>query len=202
MSNLIIGVGGTGRGVITWLEYYLKRDFKKLKDKFHLFVIDGPADDPAYEVADPLGTAGKVDFNLSRNVNRSYQLSYDSVNDINAIREGKKIRFISDWLSTPEAKKVTCASFNPQTAGFGMSRVPAKDDFYREVDLIKPILVGLIGGIPDLERIVLVGSLIGGTGAGMLNETAVLIRDILNERAEIDGKGIKLYGNYRNGKGI
>ncbi|MCD4785062.1 MAG: tubulin-like doman-containing protein [Candidatus Eremiobacteraeota bacterium] len=194
MSNLVIGVGGTGKGVVTWLEYYLQRDFARLKNKFSLFVIDGPAVDPAYKVLDPLGLKGEIDFDLSLNERRAYQLSYDSALDIAEIKKGKERKFICDWLSKPDAEKITGNSFEPRTAGFGMSRAPAKACFYVEAEGMKTRLISLIGGIANLERVILVGSLIGGTGSGMLNEIAVLIRDILNDMALVGGKSVKLYG--------
>lgn len=194
MSDLIIGVGGTGRGVITWLKYYLKRDFEFLQSNMNLFVIDGPDRDTDYRVIDPLSPEGELVSDFSATPHESYQLSYDCAQDIQKIREGNKIPHISDWLSQNEAEKIKGNAFDPKTHGFGASRGPAKACFYKEADKLRNTLNGLMNNINGLNRIILVGSLVGGTGAGMLNEIAALLRDSIEERTQQGQQSIKLYG--------
>lgn len=196
MSNLVIGVGGTGRGTVTWIDYYLRQDYSALANNFHLFVIDGPDEDPSYTIVDPSNPPNyKSGYNKSGKPNNFYQLSSNPMYEINNIKDKKHHKYISNWLHPEQAQNIKAEYCNPKEGGFGQSRVPAKACFYLEADKISTQLNALFTNAAlNIDRVILVGSLIGGTGAGMLNNIASLIRQEIRNIGNAEGRDIQFIG--------
>jgi len=189
---IVIGVGGGGRGVLNWLKYRAQIEAPELLQtgRLQLFEFDGPLNDDHYDI--PGGTRidtgpGSPEF---------YQFRQSPVRTIRDRSQGKSVPHISDWLDAQDARRISPVGIDPQQ-GFGQSRVPGRVTLFLEVNDIVSRIDNLlakaaqvpqeVGRVGRMNYVFLVGSYTGGTGGGILNDMAHLIRSRLGERDRLVG---------------
>ncbi|MBW1987823.1 MAG: hypothetical protein JRI50_11520 [Deltaproteobacteria bacterium] len=197
MANvfLLIGVGGTGRGVLNYVKYDLEKSYGELKKaRTVLLAIDGPP--PPSQYALPGGyeidcRPGSPEFyQLSDEVDPAEPIERIAAMSEKEYREGTysppEDKYIGYWLSPPAAAKIHPDIIKP-SAGFGGQPAPSHVYVHLDTDRLAralgrayneslSILRGQIGegehGPGQQVIVCLMGSHSGGTGSGMLWDIA------------------------------
>ncbi|GEM_PF-3276679 len=182
MGDLVIGVGGTGRGAITWLDKLLKEEYGGRGD-FNFLIIDGPDSDPCYELIDGHS------LEYGKEPRDFYHLTKNPKEQIGLIQTEKDVPYIGEWLQPEEAQKIDKDSLDP-AKGFGQSRIPGRANFYLEADTIASRIREFLQASPndqEGQRIFVVGSMVGGTGSGQLLDVGCLVKSMKKQGAYVIG---------------
>ncbi|MGH8058908.1 MAG: tubulin-like doman-containing protein, partial [Candidatus Entotheonellia bacterium] len=173
-GTVVIGVGGSGRGVLNYLKRALEQEYGSPEEAgVVLYCIDGPE-------SDQYVLPGGYQIDTSPQSREFYHLRDNPANAIEAIAKGQPFAYVDPWLTLEEARRVPTAGIDP-SAGFGGQRVPGRVTLFLEISRLQPALQNVItiarGLVPAGNRvtIVLVGSQSGGTGAGLLLDVAHLL---------------------------
>lgn len=176
MSYLVVGVGGTGRGCLAWLKELIGREFPEDLKDFEFFLLDGPDEDASYVL--PMGTR----FDRHTDGGQIHPLTKSPADVIEKIRDApneKEARaaheFIGAWLRPEQALRINAQNINPEM-GFGQSRLPGRANFFLEANTLTTTFNQIAA---NRTHAFLVGSLVGGTGAGQLVDVAALLRQNL-----------------------
>lgn len=198
MANayLLIGIGGTGRGVLNHVKYDLEQSFgNPIKAHTVLLAFDGPPAPSQYALP------GQYEIDCSPASPEFYRLKKpkspaDAGRRIAQGAPREEDRYIAAWLSQAESKKFNHDIWNPE-AGFGGQPVPGHAYFHLDInDIYGRVLQAyqtarnLLQGqadeeIPDGSMggqqviVCLIGSHSGGTGAGLLWDIAHLLTQIV-----------------------
>ncbi len=178
---LVIGVGGSGRGVLN----YLKKSFE---DEYgspeaagvFLLGIDGPIADQ-YVIND-------YQIDTQPNSKEFYKYRIDPQAQINNRKTGGAVPFIDTWFSQEAALRTPNVHTNPGE-GFGGVRTIGRCCFYLEVQDLKKKIQDRINEAHTFHEnqnkksihIFIVGSFSGGAGSGTLLDIARLTRQISND---------------------
>ncbi len=170
MPTLVVGVGGTGRGVLAWLKKRLAEEWgSPTKAGFQLLLIDGPGEEEQqYRLpgGSPLDTSpGSAEF---------FGLTKRPAEAVVAIQKGKPYKYIGSWLTKPEATKITNPEATVPDKGYGGFRVAGRVGFFLEA---AELAARLREAASEKDYVVVVGSLAGGTGAGQLLDVGQLLRE-------------------------
>jgi hypothetical protein len=196
-GSLVIGVGGTGKGVLNWLKRTLEEDGDGTEN-VKLLCIDSAALDQYYAFP----ASKKYYLDLTPNSKEFFMLNKNPVPVYQKIRNNKEYPFISEWLSAEDAKNSSDTTLTTE-GGLGQNRVAGRAVFFLSADevysKIADTIDSLIGGTAHqvgsdddiLWDIFIVGSPTGGTGSGCFIDTANLVRKIISEKTI---KGAKLIG--------
>ncbi|MEM3473734.1 MAG: tubulin-like doman-containing protein [archaeon] len=198
LGTLVIGVGGTGKGVLNWLKRTLEEEGDGTENVKFL-CIDSVAEDNFY--AFPSSKKYFLDF--SNTSSEFFKLGKDPVPFYQKIRDGVKCPFISDWLSQEDAKNSPDEALKPE-GGLGQNRAAGRVVFFLSdnelYSKIKSVIGSLIGNdgtkkATDSQDILwdifIVGSPTGGTGSGCFIDTVNLVRKIVSEK---ESKGMRIIG--------
>lgn len=177
-ANLIIGVGGTGKGVIEWLKKKISLESSGVENTSFL-CIDSTAEDSVFQLPD----GHLIDFG---NDKEFYHLKEDPKPVLRTVRGGGTHPFISQWLSKEDAENLPEKTCDP-TGGLGQNRVCGRMVMFLEADgisnaintsvteMLKKLKQGNVTN--QFINIVLIGSEAGGTGSGTFLDIAQLIRN-------------------------
>lgn len=197
LGSLVIGVGGTGKGVLNWLKRTLEREGDGTEN-VKLLCFDSAAIDQFYAFP----SSKKYYIDLGPNSEEFFIFNKSPVPVYQKIREGKKYPYISEWLSPEDARISTDATLTTE-GGLGQNRVAGRAVFFLSADevysKISSAIIELIGGNVKkvgsekdiLWDIYVIGSTTGGTGSGCFIDTANIVRKIITEKAI---KGARLFG--------
>lgn len=193
MANafFVVGVGGAGRGVCNHLKYELERRYGSATNaRTRFLVIDGPDQDEAYSLP------GGLQIDTAMGSSEFYRTTTNPGVAIRAIASGQAgagEKFILPWLTPAEAARIPTEALNP-LAGFGGHRTPGHAFFFLDASNLEPRLRSaymgarqLLGGGAGAGTqvvVVLIGSLAGGTGAGMYFDVAHLLRMLAQANAD------------------
>lgn len=179
---LIVGVGGGGRGILNHLKYDLEQEYGSAQAaRTRLVCIDGPETDQYILPGEfQIDThPGSPEF-ICTEVSPAPTLQRIAREEV-----GPPEKQITSWLSPAEAAKIPASALNPLT-GLGGERVPGHILFYLQLDDLQQRLLqayqqsrAALSGDQASDRVVviLMGSLAGGTGAGLLWDIAHLLRE-------------------------
>jgi hypothetical protein len=188
VPSVIIGLGGFGCQVVAELKTQLiKSNFGRLPEEVRLLVVDTVPD---------RGTAAHV---LSGGEYCS--LNADLYPFINEVAEGQHPE-VASWFATAHYFKTLPRAGLEMQEGAIRSRQLARLAFFREItkksrspvylQIREAIRSCLQAGDPELLQVLMVTSLAGGTGSGILLDIAYLVRAIAAE--EFGRLGISLQG--------
>lgn len=109
---VVIGVGGSGRGVLNYLKRALEQEYGGPAEAgVVLYCIDGPERD-SYVLP------GGYQIDTSPQSREFYRLRESPVNPIEAIASGQSFAYVDRWLTQEEARRVPTAGIDA-LAGFG-----------------------------------------------------------------------------------
>lgn len=201
---LVIGVGGTGRGIVNQLKWRLEEHYGAAENAgVVLHVVDGPSADQMNE------GPGGFQIDVARGSKEKYRFSSNPAPTLKTLEGGQRIINISDWLSQAEAEATPKEGIVP-AAGFGGIRVPGRVTLFLEVDTIALTIKALLndakshlenarkqalndnrpvmdGQGPASLTVFLCGSQSGGTGAGLLTDVAHITRKLLSDDGRLIG---------------
>lgn len=191
-STLVIGVGGGGKGICNHIKYECERVYGSL-EKANTFILsmDGLGHDGDYILP------GEFEINSDAGSDEYYKFSNDSnpTERLTRIAKGDpqaKSDVMAQWLTPDQANKVLKAGHISPSAGFGGHRVPGHAFVYVDYLNIKDILSKKINVFKknaqsqsDMKIIFLVGTQVGGTGAGILSDIATILSDIIKNESQM-----------------
>ncbi len=177
----VIGIGGAGRGVCNHIKYECERIYKSLGNAHvNLICFDGPVTDPKYQIPN------KFEINTSTGSPEFYQFSNshnptDIIKDIAGnLTENSTLR---SWLFQKDAA-ITAKTVIVPEMGFGGQRTPGHAYISLQLAQIRQTLqnyynsCNVFSGFSQ-RLFFLVGSPMGGTGAGTLFDIAFIFNDII-----------------------
>jgi len=189
----LIGVGGTGRGVLNHVKYELEQSFGGTeKARTVLLAIDGPPAPSQYALP------GQYEIDCSPGSPEFYQLQ-NQMNPAGVIRRTARKtlqpgdEYVAAWLSPEEAAKIPTQNIEPE-AGFGGQPTPGhayvsldagglKHALQRVYHQALGILRGQIGDDQHKQGqqviVCLIGSHSGGTGSGLLWDIGHLLAELI-----------------------
>jgi len=193
MGFLSGGMGGFSRGVENSFKYALENDHGGLERQgVRILVVDGP-------LKDQYLLPGGFQIDVSDRSKEFYQLHLSPGDVIEDIAGGRRIPFISDWLSPKGAARIpNHSSIDPRSGGGG-SRAIGHVIFHLHADDLERAwseglreVTGYLSGsdqVPGRDRaiIILKFSPVGAIGAGMGLDNAHLVRSHKDHRSILIG---------------
>jgi hypothetical protein len=172
---LVIGVGGTGRGVVNHLKKRLINLYGSPASKgITLYVVDGPERDSKSECP------GEFQIDVSPASQEKYRFVTNPTGALTDLSTGQLYPYISPWLSQDGAVRTPKVGIEPNN-GFGGVRVPGRIALIQEANQLKTTIKRLLTRMQEQRtlafcQIFIVGSQTGGTGAGLLTDIVHMVR--------------------------
>ena len=189
-AALVVGVGGTGQWVLTWLKRDLMELYGEVPKNVRLLALDTTAQLEAGSAQMVGGNRQEEEEVRIGDVRLSHQeflhLGGDALDLAERVREGK-YPFIGKWFRAKKWLEVLPQSAFVLDDGAGRIRQLGRLGIFREVvdkggESLKDALVTFLSSVSEEANrqgkleIILVGSLAGGTGSGMFLDIALLLR--------------------------
>jgi hypothetical protein len=177
--NLVIGLGGTGKGVLNWLKRALIDEYGSVERVRTVILNIDTAVEDQYRLDDG--------FMINTATNEFLQLEDSPREAFRKIREGEKFPFIDEWLTKEDAENTPDNTLDP-IQGIGYNRVSARAILFLEATRINDRLNRCISTLRGFEsageqsdfNVFIVGSQAGGTGSGTFIDIAQMVINIFN----------------------
>ncbi|MDR3666061.1 MAG: tubulin-like doman-containing protein [Ignavibacteriaceae bacterium] len=188
-SMLVIGVGGGGKGICNHIKYECERVYGSLqKANTFIFSMDGLGHDGDYI----LPRQYEIDYSADSKECYKFNDSANPTDRLKNLVKGNTDDVFAQWLTQDQASSVLRAGNISPSAGFAGQRVPGHAYVFVDQNNIKKALTNVVNDFKknsqtddDMRVIVLVGTQVGGTGAGILSDVATMLADIITTDSKL-----------------